>query len=122
MNMKISARHMDLTDALKGYADKKVAHFEKFASRIGELEVIFSAEGQKKNVELIAHTAHHNPIVVHVADDDAYAAMDIAVDKMARQLKRDKEMAKNHRNVVGASQASLEAVQTRPEDEEPQKA
>ena len=53
MLTKITGRHMELTDAIRNYAEKKTARLQKYNRKISELEVIIDTEGGSHKVEII---------------------------------------------------------------------
>ena len=111
MNISISGRHMEVTDALRAYIEKKIARLSKFHHRISEMEVVLGAEGQNLKVELIVKADHHQPFVVHQTREDAYACVDEVVDKIERQLRRHKEKSRNHKGRVGAAEATADLME-----------
>ncbi len=114
MIVKITGKHMELTDAMKTYAEKKVAKIIKFHDKVSEIEVIFDVEGQKTHVELIVCVANHTkPFVVTTSDEDAYACLDLAIDKMDRQIVKHKEKARNHKGKTGAGEAAAEVLESK---------
>lgn len=118
MLKKISARHMDVTDAMKAFVEKKIAKLSKYYNRISEIEVIVDKEGLAYKVDLIIKADNRPPFVVHQAGEDLYACVDLAVDKSERQLTRHKEKSRNHKGRTGAAEATVEKI----ESESPQAA
>ena len=117
MLTKITGRHMELTDAIRNYAEKKITRLQKYHSKISEMEVIIDTQGNIHKVEIIAKTDHHQPFVVHVTDEDAYASLDRAVDKIERQLTKHKEKARSHKGRMGAAAASADVIETKNKNE-----
>lgn len=111
MITKITGRHMDLTDAIRNYAEKKVARLQKHSRKISEMNVIIDTEGNTHKVEIIVKTDHHQPFVVTVVEEDAYACIDAAIDKIERQITRHKERAHGHKGRMGAAEASADALE-----------
>ena len=118
MITKITSRHVELTDSLKEYAEKKVARLSKFHGRITEIEVVIDTDGKSSSkgnnyqIEVIVHTGDGaKPFVVHHTDEDAYACIDGVVDRSERQLLKYKEQTKHHKGKTGAGEASIEAIE-----------
>ena len=87
MVTKITSRHMELTEALKNYAEKKISKISKFHNRLSEIEVIIDSEGIESKVEIIVRSADHaKPFIVHCSNEDAYACLDTAVDKIRKKF------------------------------------
>jgi putative sigma-54 modulation protein len=86
---------MDVTEALKTFAEQKANKLSKYYDLIQEIEVIFDAGKQQTKVEMIVNAEHKNMFIANHAEGDAYACIDACVDKLERQLTEHK---KKHRN------------------------
>lgn len=62
---------------------------------------MFSGEGDRKTVEMIAHPRKGERIVGQQTHDDPFAAVDLLVDKMYNQLHKTKEKLKDKRKRSG---------------------
>ena len=117
VNTIITARRMDVTDALRSYTEKKITKLVKFNNRISEIEVIIDGEGLNHKIEIIVKADNHQRFVVNNSAEDAYACIDTAMDKIERQLTRDKEKTRDRKRRTGTAEATAEVIQTS-EDEE----
>ncbi|MGH7179509.1 MAG: ribosome hibernation-promoting factor, HPF/YfiA family [Tepidisphaeraceae bacterium] len=95
MNVVISARHMDVSPALKQFAETKAIKLQKYYDRIQEIEVVFDAGKDMMRVEMIVNAEHKQMFIAHHDQGDAYACIDECVGKLERQLSEHK---KKHRN------------------------
>ena len=95
MVVTVSARHMDVTPALKHYAEEKANKLTKYYDRIQEIEVVLDAGKDKTGVEMIVNAEHKNMFIATHDQGDAYACVDAVVEKLERQLTEHK---KKHRN------------------------
>lgn len=95
MQLNITFRNLDATDALKQYASEKIERVHKYLDRAGEAHVVLSLERH----------LHHADISIHAGtfllrgrekSEDMYASIDLAMDKIERQLRRYKEKLKRH--------------------------
>lgn len=94
-DIKVIGRHIEVTDAMKKYAVEKVSKIERFHSRI--LEVIITLDVQKlQHLVDIVVKVDHTKIKSHYSGDNIYAAIDLAVDKLQRQLARYKSRVQDH--------------------------
>ncbi|MEE9584877.1 MAG: ribosome-associated translation inhibitor RaiA [Candidatus Brocadiales bacterium] len=91
MNIIVSGRHLSITDAIKGYAEKKVKKLEKYYDRLIQVQVNLDVESERHRAEMIASAAKGSILIAEVIDRDIYAAIDRATDKLERQLTRRKE-------------------------------
>ena len=107
MNITITFRHMDGTDAVKRYAHEKVAKLQKFLRQAMTAQVTLSVEGLEHvaDVRITAGSAH-----LHSSEQsaDMYASIDAVHDKLERQIRAAKgaDLARKH----GAERAADVAV------------
>ncbi len=98
----ISGKHIEITDALRAYAEEKTSKLPKFYSSLNRVEVIIDgSDGGNCSVELIARAEHSNVFVVTERGSDAYACIDKAVHKLERQLRKKKEKQRNNKHIGG---------------------
>jgi putative sigma-54 modulation protein len=86
MNISITFRHMDATDAVKGYAHDKVAKMQRFLRSPMKSQVTLSCQqGRFHMVEVDIHSgnAHFH---AHETTEDMYASIDKVADKLERQI------------------------------------
>ena len=103
MIVTISGRHMDVTEALKNYAESKVGKLSKYYDRIQEIEVIMDASKDGTRVEVIVNAEHNALFVAHHDSGDAYACIDGCVDKLERQLTDHKERLRQRKGKTSMS-------------------
>ncbi|MCX5781962.1 MAG: ribosome-associated translation inhibitor RaiA [Elusimicrobia bacterium] len=100
MQIKITARHIKLTDAIANYARKKAEKAQHYFSNVVNVQIILSVDKYRQKAEIILHTGRTGAKSIFRAKEvssDLYAAIDLAMDKIDKQLKKIKEMAKIHR-------------------------
>lgn len=95
MHMNITFRHLDPIDSLKNYAQEKVERVNKYLDSASEAHVVLSLERHLHHADI---TIHSGPYVLRGREksEDMYASIDLAMDKIERQLKRYKEKLKSH--------------------------
>jgi putative sigma-54 modulation protein len=92
---------MEVTEALKQYAEQKAAKLSKYYDRIQEIEVILDASKDANSVEMIVNAEHNAMFIAHHGTGDAYACIDGCVDKLERQLTDHKERFRNRKHPDG---------------------
>jgi putative sigma-54 modulation protein len=97
MQTTITFRNLDATEAIKSYARSKVERAEKYIDKRCEAHVVLALE---KHLHWAEITLHTGAFFLHGRErsDDMYASIDLAMDKIERQLKRFKEKLKSHRH------------------------
>ena len=100
MQINISARHLKLTNPIADYIQKKVEKCEKYFDHLVWAQVIISVEKHRQLAEIIIH-AKKITFRSKEESSDLYAAIDLALNRMEKQLKKHKEIIKSsHKSVV----------------------
>jgi putative sigma-54 modulation protein len=117
VRIQITGRHVGVTEAMKDYARDKVEKLERIYGRMTKVEVTLDAHPERKVVEIVAHANRGARLVGRAESPDMYAAVDLAEEKLARQLLRHKERLTDHhreeqpggpRPAAGAARAPAE--------------
>lgn len=100
MNLTISGNHLEITPALREYVltklDRVTRHFDQVVDITVRMEVENSKEkGRRQKVDVTLH-AKGKDIFVEQAHEDMYAAIDLVVDKLDRQVCRHKDRLQDH--------------------------
>ena len=98
MIVTISTRHMDVTAAMKAFAEQKANKLSKYYDRIQEIEVIIDNGKDATKVEMIVNAEHKNTFIAHHDDGDAYACIDGCCHKLERQLSEHKKKFRNRKH------------------------
>jgi len=97
MQINITARHLKLTDAIDSYVKQKISKVGKFFDGDSVwAHAILSVEKNRQITEIVFH-AYGKAFRAKEESDDLYASVDLAVDKLTKQLKKQKEISKIHR-------------------------
>ena len=102
MDIVHNSRHCELTDRVRSHVEEKLARLEKHDHRVIRMEVEVEAERNPRQadravrVELTAFSK--GPVIrAEAAADDKMSALDLALDKMAGQMRRSADRKKVHR-------------------------
>lgn len=106
MRINITGRRIDVTDSIQEFVEKKLSRLSKYHNRISDIEVVLDEEGLTKKVEMIVKAEHAQRFVVNESGEDLYACVDVALDKVERQLIRFKEKTRNRKGRTGTSEAT----------------
>jgi putative sigma-54 modulation protein len=97
MNISITFRHMDGTEAVKSYANEKISKLQKYLRQAMTAQVTLSVEGLDHIADVRIQSG---PATYHAADKnhDMYASIDLVLDKLERQIRAYKgaNVAKKH--------------------------
>jgi ribosomal subunit interface protein len=99
MQLSISGRHVDLGDAFRTHADKRLQeNVHKYIDRVTHVEVVVGKEAGMFRVDIHGNTGTHSGLVVKSKGiaADVYAAFDEAATRVEKQLRRYKRRMKAH--------------------------
>ncbi len=100
MQINITGHHVDITDSLKLYVEKKFERLERHFEHITNIHVILSVEKERQKAEATVHVNRGN-LFAGNEQTDMYTAIDGLIDKLDRQLKKHKEKLSNHHRGEG---------------------
>ncbi len=102
MDITVSARHIDISPALRAAAEDKIGRLSRFQDGLLRAEVHFSEErnpriSDKEVCEVSMEGGGHH-VRCKVAAADPFAAIDLAVDKLEQQLHKlkTKQVLRTH--------------------------
>ncbi len=111
MNMSLVGRQLELTDAIKAHIESAIESLKKYNLDIIATRVAVSADerGGKKgfSVEFSINLPHKNTIVVKQKDKDLYAAVDLAIERAQKVLRRHADKIKAHKATKVSEFANL---------------
>jgi putative sigma-54 modulation protein len=90
MVITTTARHLDVSEEVKAFADKRLSRLERFVQDIREAHVILTAEKYRYTAEIILRLNRHE-IVTREETGDVLTSIDRAVDRLEAQLKKLRE-------------------------------
>jgi len=96
--VRVTGRHVSVTESIKDYASSKVEHLHLDYPRIIEAHVILDVEKHRHFAEIILHCNNHITIEASEETDDMYASIDAVITKIARQMRKYKsKILRSHR-------------------------
>lgn len=99
MDITVSARHLDITPAIREYAKEKVGKLPKFYDSIQAIEVILDGtDSKQKRAEIVVNAEHNNRFVAHHSGEDLYGCIDQAFHKVQHQVTAHKERFRNRKH------------------------
>jgi ribosomal subunit interface protein len=123
VDITLSARHMDISSALRAAAEEKIGRLSRFLDGMLRAEVHFSEERNpripaKEVCEVSMEGGGHH-VRCKAAAADPFAAIDLAVEKLEQQLYKlkTKQVLRTHQGprraavAVGAEDLDLEPLE-----------
>ncbi len=91
---QLIGRNLEVTDAMRAYAEEKLSKLDRFSNQIVDASVVMSydsRQGAANPAKVEVQVNLPNGIIrAEESAQDTYAAVDLVVDKLDRQLKRFK--------------------------------
>jgi putative sigma-54 modulation protein len=98
MNLKISGRHLEVTPALRAYMVTKLERVLRHFENVIDVKVLLSVDNHMQKsqcAELYVHMKGRG-VFVESSDGDLYAAIDLLVDELDRQVVSHKSRLQEH--------------------------
>ena len=114
MQINYTFRNLDTSNAIKEYARDKVERVNKYLDRASEAHIVYTLERHHHVCDITIHAGQFS-LRGREKSEDMYASVDLAMDKIERQLKRYKEKLKHHKGGAHHHLAELEQIKVRHE-------
>ena len=117
MQTSVTFKNIDPSENLKSYIQEKLDRFDKFLDNPAEASVVLAVEKFRHMAEINIIGDRLN-IYGKEVTGDMYSAIDIALDKLEKQIKKNKEKIRERRSAAkNRSRSILEEAENLPEDE-----
>jgi putative sigma-54 modulation protein len=105
MNLSVSGHHVEVTPAIRDYVTGKLQRVTRHFDHVIDINVILTVEKLRHKAEVNVHLSGKD-VYVEADDENMYAAIDLLVDKLDRQILKHKTKVRDH---------SHEAIKHQPE-------
>ena len=95
MNLTVSGHHVAVTPAIRSYVQNKFERVTRHFDHVIDVNVILSVQKLRQKAEVTVHVRGKD-IYVESDDEDLYAAIDLLVDKLDRQILKYKDRVQAH--------------------------
>ncbi|HNZ07154.1 MAG: ribosome-associated translation inhibitor RaiA [Candidatus Cloacimonetes bacterium] len=95
MQITITARHFELTKAIRDYVETSCLKVKKYFDHIIHVHVTLALENNRNICELTLHASRFN-LQSQAEEMDMYLSIDNALDKMEAQIKKLKDRVTDH--------------------------
>ncbi len=109
MQTSVTFKNIDPSDHLKTYVSDKLNRFDKYLYNPAEANVVLSVEKFRHIAEINIIGDRLN-IYAKEETEDMYSAIDMALDKIEKQIKKNKQKVREHRTGKGRSMADMDAM------------
>ena len=105
MNVQLSGHHVEVTPAISAYITDKLSRVKRHFDQAIEVHATFSTDKNLQKASLRLHSKGHDFQAEHV-EVDLYAAIDLVVDKLDRQVTKHKTKMQEHHSPVKRDNAA----------------
>lgn len=106
MNVQVHAKDLTLQANTKAHIESAIESFTKFSLEITSVNVHVNAEKKGVSIEFDIHIAHAQPVIINQTDDNLDAAIDLAIDRATKALRR------LHTKVIEKQTGSVKDLET----------
>lgn len=96
MEIQITSRHEKASQSLQDTLTAELEGLQRFYDRITSCHVVLDKERGKEIIEIVVHMAGHT-VAGNAKAENLGKAIDLAITKVERQLKKINEKIKNHK-------------------------
>lgn len=93
----ILGKHFEITDAIRNYVWEKLSRIERIADQIIDIHVVLDAQKLEKVCSILMNFIRFQ-IKVQVGKDNMYEAIDKAIDRVTKLIRRYKSKLQSYRN------------------------
>lgn len=112
MQISVTFKNIDPSEHLKSYVQNKLNKLDKLLDNPAEANVVLSVE-KIRHIAEIKIIGDRLNINCREKTGDMYSSIDMAMDKLEKQIKKNKQKIKNHRQ---GSRSETKDRQSLPED------
>ncbi len=98
MNVQIRSKDISVNDHTHAHLSAAKEQFLKYGLEITTANTYIAKEKEGVSVEFELHIAHQSPIIIKQDDQDLDAAIDIAIDRTSKALRRLADKVKDHKH------------------------
>ena len=120
IKFSIRGENLEVTDALRTYVEEKVAKIEKYFTEEQELNAKVNLKVYRDKRSKVEVTIPLGGITLRAEDisQDMYGSIDLVVDKIERQIRRNKtKIERKHRQKVATGQVFTDELVEQVENE-----
>lgn len=95
MQMHLTGHHVEITPALRDYVETKFSRLERHFEHLYDIHVVLTVEKLLHKADATVHV-NGNTLHADATEEDMYAAIDMLIDKLDRQVLKHKEKLRDH--------------------------
>lgn len=97
MQVSVTGRHVEITDGIRDHVYRKLQRELDDFPRITSVHVILAVEKHRHIAEVVAQSPPHIRVEAEADMENLYLAIDSAIERAARQVRRQMEKLHDYR-------------------------
>jgi len=97
VTIEFKGRHDHISERMQAHAVKKLHRLARYQDRLLRIEIVADHVHKNPEVEILVHQKKGAPLVAKDRSTSFSATIDLLVDKMEKQLRKQKEIRKDHK-------------------------
>lgn len=118
MQVTVTGRHFDVTDALRTHIETKMNKMDRLLEGITDVHVVLSVEKHRHIAEITLLRSHGDPLRSLEETHDMYEAVDTVIDKIEKQARKHNKRREASRKTRAAAKGSESVADEEPDEEE----
>jgi putative sigma-54 modulation protein len=116
MQTSVTFKNLDPSDHLKAYVSEKLDRFDRLLDNPAEANVVLSVE-KFRHIAEINIVGDRLNIIGREEINDMYSAIDMVLDKLEKQIKKNKQKSRNRRTETNIKEISERAAMATVEED-----
>jgi len=100
MQIQLTGHHVEITPALRQHVTEKMERLARHFDHVSNVHVVLSVEKLRQKAEATINLSR-GTVFAEAEAEDMYAAIDVLIDKLDRQVKKQKEKNTDYRSGNG---------------------
>lgn len=96
MQVKVTGRHVDITENIKAHIDEKIERCLSMFPRIESIHVILDLESRLHVAEVLIQAANHIRVTAIEKSENMYSSIDMAIEHAERQMRKNRDKVQDH--------------------------
>jgi len=110
MAIEITARHMNATQEVQKYAHQKAEEILQDFPRVEHIHVIMDVEKHRNLASVFVQAKNHIRAEASESSDRMITSIDLAMEKMQKQLRREREKGHDHKPAMKRTEMDKDRV------------
>ena len=106
MSVEVTTRHMEASDPVRSYAKRKGEELRDAFPGIEHVHIILDAEKRNFFAEVVVQAKNHIRVEAEEHSSTIRSALDIAVDKAEKQLRKHRDKIQDHKHAMKKVESS----------------